>query len=361
MLILIDFYSLTSKQNNFSRLIFPSKQGHFSAQAYLNPSYIKSALEKMSSSSSSNPLLLAAQSLLAHSKSSSSSSSSSFSSSSAMIDSTIPPQLIDRFASHSRIRSIAKVFDKDAELEDGAVEVIDKLLTYFVEDWTQMASEVALARTDPSADCGVGGVSSGGPYSIGPSASSLSGQPILTVNDFHAYISSAAYPYIVLPTDEIASHLSKKGPPANASIEPAMHKLKIAELPAEREIASINTVTAKADAMQTISAVSGASSNVSGKEKEKTVTFSSQSQSATDGGGGGGKRKREASTTINESGSKVAEEKKLKIESRESEVAVNVKPLPQPTMSTTAQVPQVPVPGHKLTFKFKAPASSAPS
>ena len=294
-----------------------------------------------SSSSSTNPLLLAAQALLSHSKSSSSSSSSS----SAIIDHSIPQQLIDRFASHSRIRSLAKVFDKDAEIEDGAVEVIDKLLTYFVEDWTQMASEVALARTDPSIDCGVGGVSSGGSYTIGPSAL-LSGPPVLTVNDFHAYI-SPAYPFIVLPTDEIATHLTRRGPPVNAVIDPLMHKNKIAALPADREAASSSAVASKGDVLQT-SAIS-ATSNLAGKEKEKlSVSFAvhgGTSNVESDKKGAGGKRKRGGTTTataLNESSGK-AEEKRV-IEDIDDDKTT----LPQPVSSIAP----------KFKFKMKVPAAT---
>jgi hypothetical protein len=247
------------------------------------------------------------------------------------------------------------VFDKDAEIEDGAVEVIDKLLTYFVEDWTQMASEVALARTDPSIDCGVGGVSSGGSYSIGPSAL-LAGPPVLTVNDFHAYI-SPAYPYIVLPTDEIATHLTRRGPPINAVIDPLMHKNKIAALPAERESASSGAVASKGDVLQT-SALS-TTSNLAGKEKEKlSVSFAALGATSTvesdkkGAGGAGGKRKRGGTTTttaLNESGGK-SEEKKVKMEIEDIDDA-----------KTSAQAPQGPPVSSiapKFTFKMKVPAAA---
>jgi hypothetical protein len=242
------------------------------------------------------------------------------------------------------------VFDKDAEIEDGAVEVIDKLLTYFVEDWTQMASEVALARTDPSIDCGVGGVSSGGSYTIGPSAL-LAGPPVLTVNDFHAYI-SPAYPYIVLPTDEIATHLTRRGPPINAVIDPLMHKNKIAALPAERESASSGAVASKGDVLQT-SALS-ATSSLAGKEKEKlSVSFAALGATSTESEkkGAGGKRKRGGTTTttaLNESGGK-AEEKKVKMEIEDID-----------DVKTTAQAPQGPTSSiaPKFTFKMKVPAAA---
>ena len=260
-----------------------------------------------------NPLLLAAQALLSHSRSSSSSSSSSTSSIlSSTIDTSIPPQLIDRFASHSRIKSLVKVFDPEAQIENEAVEIIDTLLTYFVEDWTQMASEVALARADPSIDCGVGGVVStlnGNTYIIGPSTSSQLGPPILSVNDFHAYISSAAYPYMILPTDELATHLIQRGPPLNASLEPLVYKAKIATLPAEREIIPIikvdsiqpnSTSSSASNANANASASANVTSATSGKEKSDQNNEEGGRGGGGGGGGGGVKRKRGTVMSTNE-------------------------------------------------------------
>jgi hypothetical protein len=41
----------------------------------------------------------------------------------AVAPTAIPPQLLDRVASKARIRAVAKLFDADIELEEGAVEV----------------------------------------------------------------------------------------------------------------------------------------------------------------------------------------------------------------------------------------------